>query len=198
MRNSLTVEEKGNRQILIGSFISYCTIGLNVLLGLIYTPWILREIGSSQYGLYTLASSLIALFLMDFGMSAAVTRFVAAYRAKDDQNGIDQIFTIVVKLYLGIMAIVAVILVIVYCNLDTIYANLEPAELSTFKGVFVITAFCVVVCFPVNVCNGVLNAFEEYVALKLSDVVNRNGYFYCCSPADGRRYLCTDYCQWQF
>ena len=175
MRNNRMVEEKSNKQIVSGSLISYCTIGLNVLLGLIYTPWILKEIGSSQYGLYTLANSLISLFLMDFGMSAAVTRFVAAYRAKDDKSGINQVFSIVVKLYFGIMAIVAVILLIVYLNLDTIYANLEPDELATFKGVFVITAFCVVVCFPVNICNGVLNAFEEYVALKLSDVVNRVG-----------------------
>lgn len=174
MKNN-NIESQSNRQIVLGGLISYGIIGLNVLLGLIYTPWILRTVGSSQYGLYTLASSLIALFLMDFGMSAAVTRFIAVYRAKDDKLGINQVFTIVVKLYFGIMAVVAIILFFVFWNLTTIYANLEPVELEMFKGVFTITAFCVVVCFPVNVCNGVLNAYEKFVALKLSDVINRIG-----------------------
>ena len=174
MKNNNT-ESQSNRQIVFGGMISYGIIGLNILLGLIYTPWILRTVGSSQYGLYTLASSLIALFLQDFGMSAAVTRFIAVYRAKDDNLGINQVFTIVVKLYFGIMVVVAIILFFVFLNLTTIYSNLEPAELETFKGVFAITSFCVVICFPVNVCNGVLNAYEEFIALKLSDVINRLG-----------------------
>jgi len=175
MKSKKNLKNQENGQIIYGGIISYILIVINIVLGLVYTPWILKEIGSSQYGLYTLASSFIALFLMDFGMSAAVTRFVAKYRAEHDDAAINEIFTIIVKLYLGIVAVVSVILCAIYFFLEIIYSNLTSEELIVLKRVYVITVFFVVACFPVNVCNGVLNAFEEYVALKLSDVLNRIG-----------------------
>ena len=74
------------KQIAIGSLASYISIGLNILAGLLYTPWMVRQIGQSQYGLYTLANSLITLFLIDFGLSAATARFVSKYHAEGDEK----------------------------------------------------------------------------------------------------------------
>ena len=71
-----------SKQIKLGALMSYFAIAFNMIAGLIYTPWMISEIGSSNYGLYTLATSLITLFVMDFGMSAAVTRFISKYRAE--------------------------------------------------------------------------------------------------------------------
>ena len=51
-------------EIKIGALISYLTIVVNIVLGLVYTPWTLKVIGSSDYGLYTLTSSLISIFLL--------------------------------------------------------------------------------------------------------------------------------------
>lgn len=167
--------DTSNKQIKYGGVISYILLFLNILLGLIYTPWILKEIGDSHYGLYTLASSLVALFLMDFGMSSAVSRFVAMYRAKNQQDMVDNFVGIAFKLYFCIMAVIAVALFVVFLNLDSIYRNLTSEELQIFKIIFAITAVCVVACFPVNICNGILNAYEEYIALKISEVFNKLG-----------------------
>lgn len=167
--------DKSRKQIKYGSIISYILIFLNILLGLLYTPWILNAIGDSHYGLYTLASSLIALFLLDFGMSSAVSRFVAMYRVKNQQDMVDSFIGVAFKLYFCIMAVIGVALFIVYFNLDKIYSKLTPEELDVFKVIFIITAVCVIVCFPVNICNGILNAYEEYIALKASDIFNKLG-----------------------
>ena len=153
--------DKSRKQIKYGSIISYILIFLNILLGLLYTPWILNAIGDSHYGLYTLASSLIALFLLDFGMSSAVSRFVAMYRVKNQQDMVDSFIGVAFKLYFCIMAVIGVALFIVYFNLDKIYSKLTPEELDVFKVIFIITAVCVIVCFPVNICNGILNAYED-------------------------------------
>ena len=172
MENS---KDKSMKQIKYGSMISYVLIFINILLGLLYTPWILKEIGDSHYGLYTLTSSLIALFLMDFGMSSAVSRFVAMYRVKNQQDMVDCFIGMAFKLYFCIMAMIGVVLSVVYFNLDKIYSNLTSEELRVFKIVFAITAVCVIACFPVNICNGILNAYEEYIVLKISDIFNKLG-----------------------
>ena len=54
------------KQIKIGAILSYVAIFINILSALIYTPWMLSHIGDSDYGLFTLAHSVITLFLLDF------------------------------------------------------------------------------------------------------------------------------------
>ena len=130
---------KIRRQIILGGIVSYVTIGLNIVLGLIYTPWILHVVGSSDYGLYTLASSLIALFLLDFGMSTAVSRFISNYRAENDQDRINAFFGLSLKLYLSICLIIAIALSIIYYYLGDIYHNLTVNELTSFKKIYITT-----------------------------------------------------------
>ena len=64
-------------QLKAGAFISYFSMAFNIIAGLIYTPWMVAKIGQSNYGLFTLANSLIAIFMLDFGLSSAVSRFLA-------------------------------------------------------------------------------------------------------------------------
>ena len=68
-----------------GILLSYFNIALQVVIGFLYVPILLHYIGQSEYGLYQLMGSLIAYFsIMDFGLSAAVIRFYAKYRALKD------------------------------------------------------------------------------------------------------------------
>ena len=87
-----------SKQIKFGAVMSYFTIAFNMIAGLLYTPWMIEQIGQSNYGLYTLATSLITLFVMDFGMSAAVTRFISKYNAAGDQRAVNDFLGIVFKL----------------------------------------------------------------------------------------------------
>ncbi len=57
------------------AIISYVTIFINIIAALLYTPWMIGQIGKSDYGLYTLAISIIVLFTFDFGFGEAVSRY---------------------------------------------------------------------------------------------------------------------------
>ena len=89
-------------QVRTGAVVSYFAIGVNIITGLLYTPWMVRQIGQSNYGLYTLATSLIAIFMLDFGLGSAVSRFVSKYRAEGNQEGINSIVGVIYKLYIAI------------------------------------------------------------------------------------------------
>lgn len=79
----------------LGIFLSYFNIALQVIIGFLYVPILLHFIGKSEYGLYQLMGSLIAYFsIMDFGLSAAVIRFYAKYRALKDSIGMENILAI--------------------------------------------------------------------------------------------------------
>mgnify|MGYP001540049099 CR=1 FL=1 len=72
-------------QIKTGAIISYVALFLNIVIGLLYTPWMINTIGKADYGLYTLAMSVISLFVFDFGLGSAITRFVSKYLAENRQ-----------------------------------------------------------------------------------------------------------------
>lgn len=130
-------------------------------------------IGKSDYGLYTLSNSLITLFLVDFGLSSAVSRYVAKYRAEGRQDKVDNFLGAVYKLYLIIDAVIFVALVIIYFCIDSIYVKLTPAELEKFKVVYLISASFAVINFPFVTFNGILNSYEKFIPLKLADVIYR-------------------------
>lgn len=160
-------------QLKIGALISYFTMAFNIVAGLVYTPWMVAKIGQSDYGLYTLANSLIAIFMLDFGLSSAVSRFVAKYRAEGRQQDINDIVGIIYKLYFIIDAVLLVVLATVFVFVGSIYKELTPTELQTFKILYVIVAAYQLISFPLMPVDGILNAYEKFSQLKLCNLLYR-------------------------
>ncbi|MBP3686468.1 MAG: polysaccharide biosynthesis protein [Clostridia bacterium] len=161
------------KQIKFGALLSYLSIALNIAAGLIYTPWMLSQIGESDYGLYTLANSIITLFLVDFGLSTATARFVSKYIAEGKQAEADNFLGVVYKLYLIIDAVIFAILLGFFFFIDSVYVNLTPLELEKFKVVYAIAGFYAVVNFPFVNLNGILTANERFIQQKFADIINR-------------------------
>ena len=55
-------------QLKAGAALSYVSIALNNVIGLLYMPFMLRMMGQNEYGLYSLVSSVVAyLTVLDLG-----------------------------------------------------------------------------------------------------------------------------------
>ena len=111
------------KQIRLGAILSYVSIAVNIFTGLLYTPWMVASIGKSQYGLYTLANSVISLFLVDFGLSSATGRYLSKYNAEGDRESAERFLGAVYKLYLLIDAAILVVLIAVFFLMDKIFVN---------------------------------------------------------------------------
>ncbi len=162
-----------SKQIKIGAIISYGTIAFHIIAGLIYTPWLLSQIGQSDYGLYTLATSLITLFVMDFGLGAAVSRFISRFRAQNNQQAVNNFLGMIYKLYLIVDAVIFLVLLVYFFLLDKVYVNLSAGELEKFKIIYIIIAVFSVISFPFANLNGILTSYEKFIVLKLCDFFNK-------------------------
>lgn len=157
-----------------GAIVSYITIAVNIIASLLYTPWMLSKIGDSDYGLYTLATTLINMFLIDFGFSSAVSRFIAKYNADGDQEKIDNFLGMLYKLYGIIVGIVFLILIVLFFFVDKIYVSLTAAEISKFKVIYLIAGSYTVLSFPFSsTFNGILTSYEKYYQMKLCDLFHK-------------------------
>lgn len=162
-----------SQQIKYGAIVSYLALFINLVSGLVYTPWVIKSIGREDYGLYTLAMSVITLFVFDFGLSNAVARFLSMYLAEGRQDKVDNCMGLVAKLYLYIDMFFFVVLTAVYFFIPSIYQELTPEEIEKFKVLYTIAAISTVISFPFLPLNGVLTSYEKFVQLKVCDVIQK-------------------------
>lgn len=162
-----------SRQLKLGAVMSYVAIGINILTGLLYTPWMIHSIGREDYGLYTLAMSVISFFVFDFGLSSAVTRFLSKYLAEGNQDKANECLGLVSRLYVAIDLIMVLVLFVVFFFIPQLYKELTPDEIEKFKVIYVIAAIYSVISFPFIPLNGVLTAHEQFIQLKLCDVAHK-------------------------
>lgn len=102
----------------IGVILSYVMMIIEVLSTLLLTPFIIRTLGDSEYGVYKLSAAIVAyLLLLDLGIGNAVTRYVAKYRAlgqKEQCRMFLGITTIYYSAIAGICLIAGIVLIILY------------------------------------------------------------------------------------
>lgn len=152
----------------IGILLSYLNIALHAIVGFLYVPILLHYIGKSEYGLYQLIGSLIAYFsIMDFGLTAAVTRFYAKYKALKDKVGMENILAISLYGYGGATGLSLLVGGICYWNLDSIFgASMTAGELLEAKHMFLLLLFNIAVSLSTMVFRSVINAHEKFLFLK--------------------------------
>ncbi len=155
------------------ALISYIAIFFNIVSGLLYTPWMIEKLGSSDYGLYTLSISVISFFLFDFGISSAVSRYISRYRAESDEQAIANFLSVVYKFFLVLSLVILLCIIVFYFFIDLIFLKLSPEELTKFKVVYIITGFFGVVAFPFTSINGVLTGYEKFFPLKFSSLMQK-------------------------
>lgn len=76
-------------QLKTGSFLSYLQMLLSVIIGLVYTPLMIRTLGQSEYGLYnTVTSTISVLTLLSLGFNSGYIRYYARYKKNNDSISI--------------------------------------------------------------------------------------------------------------
>lgn len=161
------------KQIKFAAIISYAAIFINIIITLLYTPWMVSKIGKSNYALYTLANTLISVFLMDFGIGSVVSRFISKYRAEGQEEKANQLLGLVAKIFLFIDLLILIVLAVIFFFLQDIYKGLTEQEIQTFKLVFLVVAGNSVISFPFTVLTGIFNAYERFIELKLCDLFQK-------------------------
>ena len=75
------------KEIKSGVLLSYALIFVNTIYGLLVTPFILRYVGDSAYGVYKSVASISAsLAVMDLGLGTTMTRYMARYNATEKKD----------------------------------------------------------------------------------------------------------------
>ncbi|MBR6124025.1 oligosaccharide flippase family protein [Candidatus Saccharibacteria bacterium] len=160
-------------QLKIGALLSYVVLALQNLVGLVYTPFMLRMMGKSEYGLYSIAASIVAyLTILDLGFGNAIVRYTAKYRAEGEQEKQYRMFGMFFLLYCGIGFITLIVGGVLYLNAENIFdASMTAVELQRTKWILVLMVVNLAVSFPFSLFGSVITAYEQFVFQKVVAIV---------------------------
>ena len=155
-------------QLKAGVVLNYVVIILNTVVGLLYTPYMLRMMGQSEYGLYSLVASVIAyLTVLDLGFGNAIVRYTAKFRAEKKTEEQYEMFGMFFLLYLVIGIIAFGIGLGLYFNVDTLFGNTMTAvELDRARIMMLLLVANLAFTFPMSIWGSIIQAYEDFVFQK--------------------------------
>ena len=135
---------------------------VTVAMGFLLTPFILHQLGPTGYGLWVLVGSVVGYgALLDLGMSNAIVKYVAEFRATDQPREASRIVATALWLYTG-LALVAIALSAVLAPWFPYVFHVPPAEHDTAVWVAFLGATGIALSLPCSTGSAVLRGLHRF------------------------------------
>lgn len=163
-----------SKQRKVGAILSYVSIIVSTLVQLVYTPFLIRMLGQSEYGLYSLVYSIIGyLTVLDLGFGNAIVVYTAKYRAQkkyDEEKKLHGMFFVIFCI-IGVIA--GILGLVLYFNVDNLFAGtMTIKELSKTRIMMLILSLNLFITFVFNIYSSIITAYEKFTYQKLMAILN--------------------------
>lgn len=164
---------KSHKEIKIGAILSYIIIILNMLIGVVYTPILTDNLGQSEYGLYSLISTVISyLTILDFGFGNAIIIYTSKYIANKEKEKEQKLHGMFLIIYCIIGVVAGIIGAILTINIDILFSNtLTSNELYKAKILMIILTVNLILTFPLSIFSSIITAYEKFVFVKILNII---------------------------
>lgn len=160
---------ESGKQIQIGSIISYAQMGLNIIIGLVYTPVMIRCLGTSEYGLYnTVASTISMLSILSLGFNSSYVRFYSKYKKNGNNQDIFRLNGVFLFVFMIIGSVALICGLYISNHLTLVFADgLTQNEYKIARVLTIILTINLAISFPMSVFQNIISANEKFIVLKV-------------------------------
>jgi len=134
-----------------------------MLVNFIILPYIVAKAGEEPFGIYVLVITFSGYMLttMDFGVSSALTKFIAEYIGEDDRDKIKRIVNASFSFYVIIGLISAIILFGLSFSFHDLF-NVSPANVTVSRQLLWVAAGASLFVWPGRTFDGILQGIQRY------------------------------------
>lgn len=157
------------KQIRLGAVLSYLQMAIGIIIGILYTPVMIRKLGQSEYGLYVTAASIISMLtILNLGFGSGYLKFFAKYKAKNDEDSIYRLNGLFLLIFSIIGVIALAIGLFLSFNLQLVYdQGLTEEEYKIARVLMLLLTANLSLSFPMSVFNTIISANEKFVFQKI-------------------------------
>lgn len=156
----------------IGVILSYILMIFEVLSTLLLTPFIIKNLGQAEFGVYKLSMTITGyLLLLDLGVGNSIVRFIAKYKTTKEKIKERQFFGVAIIFY-GIIGIISFILGMILIKYFPKIFNkgLTSKEIILGQKLLFLTTVNVSITLMTSCYNNIVLAYEKYKFSRLCSI----------------------------
>ncbi len=133
----------------------------------------LRVMGKSEYGIFSLASSVISyLTILDLGFGNAVIRYTAKLKAENKMFEQQKLFGMFIKLYIVIGAVAFICGAILSLNAEALFSEkMTAVEVERTKIMLWLMTFNLAITFPMSIWGAIMSAYERFIFQRVISII---------------------------
>jgi len=160
------------RQILKNVGSSWFSLGINVVVGIFLSPYILHRLGDEAFGLWILIFSVTGYYgLFDLGIRSSIVRYVAKYSATGDDEELNRLVNTAMFSYGGI-GLVAMLITLAGTYFVNAIFRIPPEFVVTARWLLFMVGASVSLGFPLGVFSGVLEGLQRFYLLNFTNITS--------------------------
>ncbi|MCR4882186.1 MAG: oligosaccharide flippase family protein [Clostridiales bacterium] len=160
-------------QLKLGSLLSYLQLSLGIVIGLLYTPLMIRLLGRQEYGLYNTVSSTISMLsILSLGFNSGYIRYYARYKEENNQEAVSRLNGLFLLIFSAIGTIALLCGLYLSEHLPLVFhEGLAPEEYEIAHVLMLILTVNMAVSFPMSVFQTIITAHEKFIFLKTLSIL---------------------------
>ena len=166
------------KEIKKGVILNYLNIIIGGLLVFLLEPFIIKKLGQSTYGVYTLINSFTnCLTLFEFGLGTTIIHYVSKFNIEKKEKQKKELFSMMLVIYFLIIIVITISSIILYNLIDNIFNySLTINQIKIAKKIFIITAINVNITVLNSLFSSILNGYEKFfinrIIILISTILN--------------------------
>jgi O-antigen/teichoic acid export membrane protein len=162
--------EKG--QIIKNISSSWFALGVNVLVGIFLSPFILHRLGDTAFGVWVLIFSITGYYgLFDLGIRSSIVRYVSKFTAIQDHEELAKLINTSLFSYSCVGAASMLVTLAISSHIDTLF-RIPPELHSTARWLLLMVGSSVALGFPIGIFGGFLEGLQRFYILNWTNVMS--------------------------
>ena len=151
---------------------NWLALGINVLVGVLLSPFILHRLGDAAFGIWVLIFSLTGYYgIFDLGIRSAIVRYISKFSATGDAEELCKVVNTNLFVYSCIGAVSMALTLLLSVYVERLF-HIPPELHDAARWLLIMTGASVAVGFPLGLMDGILAGLQRFYLLSWTNILS--------------------------
>jgi O-antigen/teichoic acid export membrane protein len=170
MTTDASKEKTIRERVIVGMLANSAGQFVTLAIGFFLTPFILHQLGASDFGLWALVGSVVAYTsLLDFGIWGALVKYIAEFRARGETGQAGKLIATGLQLY-TVLGLIAVGVSILIASIFPQLFSLPQEQWTKATWMVILSGAAIGVSIPCSMPSAILRGLQRYDLVNLLNI----------------------------